>query len=95
MRVDGVDSKHECTDEHKANAKNVTGSGSRKRKRRKTEQELYSNGNQVNVLCDKVSLLLNNKWPNSLHAQFSIILHIHIIFVCHYDFVFHSVCISG
>lgn len=68
-------------DEHKANAKDVTGSGSREGKRRKTNQELYSNGNLVNVLCGKVPLLLNNKWPKSIHAQSSIIKHIHVIFV--------------
>lgn len=77
----GVDSKHECTDEHRDNAKDVTGSGSRDRKRRKMKQELYSNGNVVNVLCGEVPLLLNNKWPNSAHAQFSIILHIYVVFV--------------
>lgn len=91
----GVDLKHECTFEHSANVKDVTGSGSKERSRRKTNQELYSNGDLVNVLCGKVPLLLNNNWPNSIHAQTSIILHIHVIFVCHYGFVFHSMGVSG
>lgn len=77
----GVDSKQKCTDEHRDNAKDVTGSGSRERKRRKMKQKLYSHGNVVNVLCGEVPLLLNNKWPNSAHAQSSIILHIYVVFV--------------
>lgn len=81
MMAYGVDSRHECTDEHKGNAKDVTGTGSGERKKRKSKQELYNNGNLVNVLCGKVPLLLNNKWPNSVHAQSSIILHILVIFV--------------
>lgn len=81
MTAYGVDSKHECTDEYRANAKNVTGSGSREKKRRKTKQEFYSNGNVVNGLCGKVPLLLNNKCPNSVHAQSSIILDIYVSLV--------------